>query len=189
MRPIRITLGPLATADADGICQSQTPAGAGAMTINGALATGGVATMDAGRRVLITTAADETTKTFTITGTNWFGVPISETIAGVNNTTTYSTLDFETVTSVTVSAATAGAILVGTNGIASSPPLPLDMYANAEVALQVDVTGTVNYTVQQTLDNVFDEDVVLNWFNSSDSNVVGATGSKQSNYAYAPASS
>lgn len=187
MRPYVYTLGPLDTADADGIAQAQTPAGAGALTLNGALVTSGVAQLGDARRVLVTTASNESAKTLTITGTDWFGTTISETITGPNATTGYTDSDFLTVTSVTVSAAFTGNVEVGTNGIASSPPLTLDIYARPQVSLQVAVTGTINWTVQQTLDNSFatdDEDIV--WFDHPDTNMVAQTVNRQGNYAYVP---
>jgi len=56
-----------------------------------------------------------------------------------------------------------------------------------QVSLQVVVTGTATYSVQQTLDNVLDASVTATWFDHPDSNLVGATASKQGNYAYIPA--
>lgn len=187
MRPYVYTLGPLATADADGIAQSQTPAGAGALTLNGALVTSGVAQLGVARRVLVTTVSDESAKTLTVTGTDWFGNTISETITGPVATTGYTDSDFLTVTSVTVSAAFTGAVTVGTNGIASSPPLILDYMARPQVSLQVAVTGTVNWTVQQTLDNSFNVDTEnIVWFDHPDTNMVAQTVQRQGNYAYVP---
>ena len=78
MRPIVVTVGPLAAASANNIALSQTPGGAGALTLNGSLVVGGVAILDVPRQVRITTTADETAKTFTIKGTDWAGSPISE---------------------------------------------------------------------------------------------------------------
>lgn len=189
MKPIVRTVGPLASADDDGICQSQTPSGAGAMTINGALASGGVATLDVPRRVLLTFAADETGHSFVVTGTsaNYSGT-ISETIAGTTAGTAQSVLDYSRVTSVVISAAATGAIKVGTNGVASCPPLPLDVHGLPQVSLQVNVTGTVNFTVQQSLDPVFTTAIAgVLWVNHPDSNLVAATADAQGNYAYIPA--
>jgi hypothetical protein len=130
MRPRRITWQ-LATSDDDGVCASQTPGGAGNLTINGALATGGVATLTSAsctqRRVLISTGADETARTFTVYGTRAADskssgpVDIQEAVTGVNNSTVETLQDFATVTRVAVDGATAGAIKVGTSGRASTP--------------------------------------------------------------------
>lgn len=187
MRPYVYALGPLDTADADGVAKSQTPAGAGALTLDGDLVTAGVAQLGTARRVLVTTVSDESGKTLTITGTDWFGTVISEVITGPNATTGYTDSDFLTVTEVTVSAAFTGAVEVGTNGIASSPPLVLDIYNKPEVSLQVAVSGTANWTVQQTLDNPFDIDSEdITWLDHPDALMVAETTNRQSNYAYVP---
>ena len=191
MQPISATVGPLAAADADGICLSQTPGAAGALTLNGALVSGGVAVLDAARRVLITAAGDESAKTFTITGTSYNGQTQSETVTGPNATTAQSVLDYKTVTSVVISAAAAGAITVGTNGVASSRWMRLDSWAFAQVGIQVNVSGTINYTVQQTFDDPNDATNPVSpanvvWVNSADSAVVSKAVDAQSFYAYAP---
>jgi hypothetical protein len=101
-------------ADADGVCQSQTPAAGGQqnLTINGALSSGGVATFASARLITIASAANDSARTFTVTGTDVNGVAQTERIAGPATTVT-GTLYFRTVTQVTVDANTAGAITVG----------------------------------------------------------------------------
>lgn len=105
-------------ADADFYVVSVTPAGAGALGL--VANTPGI--NGYGYKVSITSVADETTKNFTITG-----IPVgstqsvTEVVAGGNNTTVYSTNYFATVTSITVSAATAGAITVGYGGALALP--------------------------------------------------------------------
>ena len=191
MRPIFATVGPLTIASANAICLSQTPGGSVALTLNGALVTGGVAILATARRVLITCAGNETGKTFTLTGTSYNGQVQSETLAGPNATTVQSVLDYKTVTSITISAAAAGALTVGTSTVESSRWLRLDNWAFPQVAIQCDVTGTVNYTVQQTLDDPNNETLpmspaAVNWVNHPDTNLVGATATVQGNYGYAP---
>ena len=190
MRPNRVTVGPLTAASANAICLSQTPS-AGALTLNGALVSGGVATLDASRRVLITAAGNESSRTFTLTGTSGSGVVQSETITGPNATTAQSVLDYKKVTSITISGNAAGAVTVGTSGVASSAWIKFNTWALAQVALQTVASGTVNYTVQQTLDdpdNSSDPVVItaITWFSHPDSNLVAATGSFQGNYGYPP---
>ena len=189
MRPTIVSAGPLASASANAICLSQTPTAA--LTLNGALVTGGVAVMDNLRRVRITTTANETSKTFTVTGTNWAGDVISESIAGVNNTTADSVLDYATVTSIRISSAAAGALTVGTNGVGGSPWVRLDEWAPSGVSIQVNASGTVNWTVQQTLDDPNDPSQpvsvsAVTWINHPDTSLVAATTSIQGNYAYIP---
>lgn len=184
MRPIIVTVGPLAAASANNIALSQTVTGAGSVTINGALATGGVATLDAPRRVLITNVGNDSGITFTVAGTTFTGGAISETVQGTNGSTVATTLDFATVTSITTSGSTsASGITVGTNGVAGSSWVRLDDWAPASWSIQADVTGTVNYTVQTTSDDPNDPTNAVaigsvQWLSSSDSNLVGQSATK-----------
>ncbi len=154
----------LATAaSANNIALSQSPAAA-AFTLNGAAVTAGVATIDAvtatngaiGRRVIVTSAGNNSGISFIVTGTNASGSIITDTFAGTNTGAAQSNLDFVTVTNVIGSASVTGAVTVGTNGVGSSewktwnymitPPMNLGF----EVEL---VSGAVNYTVQYTFDD------------------------------------
>lgn len=190
MQTMQVTVGPIAAADADGICASQTPS-AGALTINGALASGGVATLDVQRRVLITTAADESARTFTITGTNWAGNTVSQTIDGPNASTGSTTISFKTVTSVTISGNAAGAVTVGTNGVADSPWVRFDDFAPNYISVNCVVDGTVNYSVQTSLDdpNNFTSPVPagdMAWLDALDGNIVSESTDKSGGIQYAP---
>lgn len=190
MRPITVTVGPLAAASTNNICLSQTPTST--FTINGSLASGGIATLDTPRRALITPAGNESAKTFTIVGTAANGSPQTEVIAGTNASAFYTNLDFATVTSITISASAAAAITVGTNNVASSPWIRFDDYSLSQTAIQCTVSGAVTYTVQQTLQDPNSPTNSITpysvaWLNSSDSAVVNATVSTQSSYQYSPA--
>jgi len=191
MRPQFTTVGPLATASASNIRTASSIAGAGAVVLNGSLVSGGVATLDTPRRVLFTFGSNETGKTFTLLGTGWSDQAIGEDVAGTTAGVVPTVLDYKTLTSVVANAASVGNVSIGTNGVAASPWRQLDHYGSSSVSIQADVTGTVNYTLQQTLDDpnssvspVSYEDVV--WLSTSDTAGVGATTSIQSNYLFAP---
>tara|TARA_R110000868_G_scaffold190815_1_gene434640 strand:+ start:1211 stop:1489 length:279 start_codon:yes stop_codon:yes gene_type:complete len=81
MRAISLTYAP-SVLDADGICASQTLAGAGAALINGALASGGVATMGDQQFITIFSASDLSGLTFLATGSDRNGSVLTETITG-----------------------------------------------------------------------------------------------------------
>lgn len=115
--------------DRNGIAEAQTPAAAGALTLNGAL---GVSFPD-GTRVSVYGAADESGKSFTVTGTDFFGNKISETITGPNATTVFGATVFYAITSVEASAATTGDVEVGVQGSASfTTPQHVTLYAAAD---------------------------------------------------------
>lgn len=193
MRPQVVTVGPLAAGSANAICLSQTPAAAGAWTLNGALVVSGVAIMDTPRRVRITTGGSESGKTAIITGTTFNNQPATETVSLPSSATTVdSVLDYKTVTSIVGSATISNALTVGTNGVAGSQWVYFDDWDQGGVSLQVVVSGTVNYSVQQTRDdpNSPTNAVALasvSWLDSSDTAVVSATATKQSSYTIAPA--
>ena len=71
-------------------------------------------------------------------------------------------------------------------GAKNSAAAVLDYYGRPEVSLQAVVTGTVNYTIQQTLDNPLEAGVTPTWFNHPDTNLVAQTVNRQGNYAYIP---
>ena len=191
MRPSTVTVGPLAAASANALALSQTPT-AGPVTLNGALASSGVVTMDTPRRVLITTTGNESANTFTITGTNWSGIAISETLAGANIGTSQSVLDYATVTSIKIANNAAAALTIGTSSVASSPWIRMDDWAFPQVAVQCSVSGTVNYTLQQTLQDPNSPyspvaPALVQWVQSSDPAVVNVSATAQTSYAYSPA--
>ena len=128
---------------------------------------------------------------FTIVGTSASGNLQTETLLGPDTTSVYTNLDFKTVTSVTSDATVTGNIIVGTNGIASSPWVMFDPFAFPQISLQCDAVGTVNYTVQQTLDDPNSTtnptpaaDVV--WFDNPNADLVAESVSRQGSYAIAP---
>lgn len=144
----------LTAGDDDNIATAQAVAGAGDLVLDGIAASGGVATLDTQRRVLISSSGNDTGINFTVYGTRLDKGPISETIAGGSGAGVYTTQDFYTVTRVAASAAAAGTVKVGTNGIGSSPWQSLSQHMNVfNVSLGVVLSGTVNYTVQYTYDD------------------------------------
>src|SRR5262245_4743099 len=144
-----------AAASANNIAQSQSP-GAGAITLNGSTVSGGVATLDAARRVLITPGGADSGITFTVIGTGRGGQALTETVQGVNNPSTASTTqDFKTVTSVTHTGTVASTITIGTSAIGSSEWVVLSTARNPmNVGIAVVISGTINYTVEYTYDDV-----------------------------------
>ena len=71
-------------------------------------------------------------------------------------------------------------------GTKNSNAAVLDYDGRPEVSLQVVVTGSATWTVQQTLDNPLTAGVTPTWINHPDSNMVTQTVNRQGNYAYIP---
>lgn len=192
MQPIFVTVGPLASASANNIATSQTVSGAVNVTLNGSTVSGGVAVLDAPRRVLITNVGNDSGITFTVYGTTFGGTSVSEVLQGTSGSTVASTVDFATVTRIATSGSTsASGITVGTNGVAGSRWVRLDSWADAQTAIQCNATGTVNYTVQVTMDdpNSPTNPVGINavtWLNSNDTDAVTAIGDIFTNFDWTP---
>ncbi len=115
VKTVAISLGAPITADPDGICASQAGTAATPMTINGALASGGVATFDVPRNVV---AAWTTTSVLTVTGTDEYGKTIVENSA--SGTSMAGVKAFKTITSVVPSISITGAT-VGSGDVLGLP--------------------------------------------------------------------
>lgn len=106
-------LGAITASATASVSVLQTTAGAADLTITGALASGGVATMFCGRVVSLTSAGNISAVTFTIYGTDDLSRPIRQNVTGPNANTVFSTVCFKTVTRVAASAAVGSNTSVG----------------------------------------------------------------------------
>ena len=143
------------------------------------------------RQVTITSAGNDSVNTFVVTGTGPNNEVISETITGPNTATVTTTAYFRTVTSVTISGNAVAAITVGMTNTASSRWVRFDDFAPSNISLQCSVSGSATYTVQSTLDDPNDPfnpvlPGAVTWVSTSDTNVVAATTTQQSNFLFAP---
>ena len=111
-----------AALSATAVCAAQAVAAAGNATINGASATGGVATFDVARNVsIVSSSASDTTQTVTVTGTDYYGQAQTSRLT-INGTTTVNGLkSFKTITQVAVSAVFVGNLSVGSTDIFGLP--------------------------------------------------------------------
>lgn len=192
MQPIIVSIGPLAAADPNGIAESQTTVGAANLVLNGALVVNSVAVFDAPRRVSVTSGGNDALLTFTVYGTTFGGLTISEVLQGTNGSSVSSTIDFATVTRIAVSGATSVAgVIAGTTEVAGSRWIRLDSWADAQTAIQCNATGTVNYTLQVTMDDPNNpvspvEIGSVTWLNTNDTDAVSVIGDVFTNFDWTP---
>jgi hypothetical protein len=155
-RPVILTKA-LAAASTNNIALSQTPVSGTAFTLNGSAVSGGVATLDTARRVIITAGSEAAPRTVLLTGTNGSGTPITETVTiPATSAGAYATLqDF-----ATVSAALPGgggwtaAATIGTNSVGSTPWQLLNNHITPfEVSYQLTLTGTATFEIELTDDS------------------------------------
>ena len=111
-----------AALSATAVCAAQAVAAAGNATINGASASGGVATFGTCRNVTIVTSnAGNTTQTVTVTGTDYYGQTQTETLTCSGTSTVSGKKGFVTITQAAVSATITGTISVGNGDVFGLP--------------------------------------------------------------------
>mgnify|MGYP003116426934 FL=1 len=105
--------------DADGISAAASVGNNAALTIGGALASGGSCTFDAGRVVTILSAGNDSAISFTVVGTDVNGDSQTESITGANAGTATGSAYFKTVASITAVGNPAGNVSAGVNASAA----------------------------------------------------------------------
>ncbi len=188
-----LTLTGLA-ASANNISLAQTTAGAANLTITGALASGGVATLTAPGPVSFFSSGNIATVIFTVTGTDLYGYVQTDTATGINNTTVATTKYFKTVTQIAASAIVGTNVTVGTNGISVTPWYPGDYKTGKApiITIALSAGAVLTYTVEFTPTNLNDQALTIaaqiaqaqtaTVFVSTDTAVVGASTNQATNF-------
>ena len=105
--------------DADGISVAAAVGNNAALTIGGALASGGAVALDSGRVVTILSAGNDAAKSFTVTGTDVNGDSQTESITGANAGTATGSKYFKTISGISAVGNPAGNVSAGVNGSAA----------------------------------------------------------------------
>ena len=153
--------------DLDGLTVAETASGAGNFALTGDLIQNGAGKYVAGVsknggvpfpggiKLIIDTTGDSSGVLFTLTGTDPDDRPLVETKTSIASGATYETVGyFKTLTSFAADGAEAGNVTLGTVDEAHSATIVLDHYAPGPPAVTVTVTGTVNFDVKETWENV-----------------------------------
>ena len=194
MRRIEIKMD-LADVDPNGVFEDQTLVGSGYFTLNGAGVTNGEWVTPDGfaKKIGFESTGNLSGVTFIVSGYEDKNktILISEGVTGPNNSTVETTNYFYSIQSIVASGAVATNVEAGPVDEAISQIIPIKRTFSDRneriTGLTFIKTGTINYTVQQTNDNVQSkDDRTFNWLNSDDSTVVNATTSKNSNYTTMP---
>lgn len=117
---VKVSLGAPDAADPDGIATSQSDTGAHTLTLDGALVSGGVATLDVPRNIVIDSGGADTA-VLTVTGTDVYGNTLVENITLNGTTAVAGKKAFKTVTSITSSATISNGAFVGTGDVFGLP--------------------------------------------------------------------
>jgi len=105
--------------DADGISVAASVGNNAALTIGGALASGGAVALSHGRIVTILSAGNDAAKSFTVTGTDVNGDSQTESITGANAGTATGTSYFLTISGISAVGNPAGNVSAGVNASAA----------------------------------------------------------------------
>ena len=105
--------------DADGISVAASVGNNAALTIGGALASGGAVALSHGRIVTILSAGNDAAKSFTVTGTDVNGDAQTESITGANAGTATGTKFFKTISGISAVGNPAGNVSAGVNASAA----------------------------------------------------------------------
>lgn len=162
MRPIQQNLA-FNAAVANSIATAQTPAQNADLTLDGALVSGGVATLLNPGKVTLTSTDDFSAVTFTVYGMDASGVSVVDIITGPNNTTVTGVVVFETITQIATDAPaglTTETVSAGNAsvGYGATGWWPLDIYTpNQVTTISANIlTGTATYSVEYTNEDPFD---------------------------------
>ena len=154
---------------------------------SGTITSSQVATLDNPRRIQILSTNTETGAVFTVVGTDWFGLPVTETISSVTTAAVSSKYSYKTVTSVSISIASVGNISIGTTAFADSAPIAMDPWAFSSILCQIDPIGsTITTNIQVSGDDPNNANLGItgyaaptyqnmNWVNTSVTALVAAT--------------
>lgn len=123
---------------------------------------------------------------YTLTGTDPQGNTLTETLATDNANAVTSTNFFLTLTEVLAATLGAETVDIGWTDDVVSPMIPLSWRASQgqfQVSLGVDITGTIDYTVQHTFDDIrtTDFDALTWWPHAS---IVAKTADADGNYEF-----
>lgn len=186
MQPITVSATGISAA-ADNIAASQAVTTATSLTL-AALA----ADLGSPAQIILETSGNYSGILFTVVGTDANGNTISETLAGPNSGSVESVLYYASITSITSAGGVGGGtVQVGTTGDVTSRWVRMDSWANAQAVAQVDVSGSLTYTVQTSMDDPNDPIAPVpvasvTWLDALDANLVGESTAKSGYFTYTP---
>jgi hypothetical protein len=142
---IQSTFIEAATADPDGISTAAAVGNNAALTIGGALASGGSVTFDQPRNITILSAGDDSGISFTAVGTDETGAAATESITGVDSDTATGSQIFATITSITAVGDPAGNVSAGSGTSILAPMFQGRMRLKGLYAVNTANAGTITF--------------------------------------------
>ena len=142
---IQSTFIEAATADPDGISTAAAVGNNAALTIGGALASGGSVTFDQPRNITILSAGDDSGISFTAVGTDETGAAATESITGADTSTATGSQIFATITSITAVGDPAGNVSAGSGTSILAPMFQGRMRLKGLYAVNTGTAGTITF--------------------------------------------
>lgn len=151
MRPIKVSYTP-AAASLTGFLSNATGA---TWTLTATSASDNMAHLVTIRN---DSATDHDAKTAILTGTDADGKDQTETVSlPAGSATVTSTKYFLTLTSVVPSATIGSDTMdIGWSAVSISKTIPIEWRSNASAAMTADISGTINFDIQETYANIYD---------------------------------
>ena len=134
-----------AAADPNGISTATSVGNNAALVIGGALASGGAVTFDQPRNVTILSAGNDSSKSFTVVGTDETGAAVTESITGANADTAVGTQHFATLASITAVGNPAGNVSAGSGTSIAAPMFQGRMRLKGMYAVNTATAGTITF--------------------------------------------
>ena len=107
------------------------------------------------RTITLSSAQNLSAHNFTFQGTDVYGNPINEVLAGPNNNTVESVHAYRAILSITTDNLAVGNISVGTGHTGQFLWQAYDYNRSfSSLAVAIDITGTITYSYQTTLDDI-----------------------------------
>jgi hypothetical protein len=181
--PGSVVVGPGPTPGTWRVYPTQTLAATGGIRLNQ------VQTLDAPRQITITNTEPAGANSFTVSGTDAAGNPISETLVSTGAAVTTSQ-NFATVTQISCSAPLAATATPVTAATASSQLVMFDPWAQGPITKQASLAGAATFSVQISNDDPNAPGGPLpgsmTWSNDPDATFVGATTPVEGSWAFVP---
>lgn len=109
---------------------------------------------DLARTITLTSTDDLSAINFTIHGTDQFGNTISEVVAGPNNTTVTSVKQYNTITAI-ASSGNYTHFSIGSGSTGTFQWIKFNTFnIDPNITIAAEVVGTINYTINQTVDSL-----------------------------------
>ena len=142
---IQSTFVEAAAADTDGISTAAAVGNNANLVLGGALTSGGAVTFDEPRNITILSAGNDSSKSFTVTGTDEQGDAVTESITGANADTATGSTFFTTISQIAAVGNPAGNVSAGSGSSIAAPIFKGRLRLRGLYAVNTGTAGTITF--------------------------------------------